>query len=154
GAGLARGYLGRPAATAERFVPDPFASEPGARMYRTGDLARWGAEGRLEFLGRRDRQVKVRGFRVEPAEIEATLSRHPAGSGGVVVASEEKSGGARLIAYVVAEEAALGDVRAFLRARLPEHLVPAVLVAIAEVPRLPNGKADPRALPPPPESRP
>ncbi|HKH48265.1 MAG TPA: amino acid adenylation domain-containing protein, partial [Thermoanaerobaculia bacterium] len=144
GAGLARGYLNRPDLTAERFVPDPFAAEPGERLYRTGDLARWLPGGRLEYLGRIDQQVKVRGFRVEPGEIEAALSRHPAVREAVVLAREDV-----LVAYVAAADGAApeaSELRDFLRAWLPEFLLPAACTVLPELPLTANGKVDRRAL--------
>jgi amino acid adenylation domain-containing protein len=151
GDGLARGYLGRAALTGERFVPDPFAERPGARMYRTGDRVRRLADGAVEFLGRVDRQVKVRGFRVEPGEIEAVLVRHPAVRDAVVEPVD--SGPEReLAAYVVAEEGeapAAADLRAHLGAHLPAHMVPAAFVFLPAFPLTPNGKVDRRALPAP-----
>ncbi|MGH3754123.1 MAG: amino acid adenylation domain-containing protein [Pseudonocardiaceae bacterium] len=150
GAGLARGYLGQAALTAERFVADPFAA--GQRLYRTGDLARWTAAGQLEFLGRADDQVKIRGFRVEPGEVAAALRRHPDVAESAVVVREDKPGVTRLVGYVVAMSGASVDpvaVRRHAAATLPDHLVPAAVVALPSFPLLPNGKLDRRALPEP-----
>jgi len=152
GVGLARGYLGQPALTAERFVPHPFSQQPGERLYRSGDLVRMRADGALEFLGRLDQQVKLRGFRIEPGEIEATLCQHPQVREAVVVVREEE-GERRLVAYLVAsrpEQApADSELRAWLTGRLPAHLLPAHLVLLDALPLLPNGKLDLRALPAP-----
>jgi amino acid adenylation domain-containing protein len=150
GAGLARGYHGQPALTAERFVPDALG-ESGGRLYRTGDVARRRADGRIDFLGRADHQVKLRGHRVELGEIEACLARHPALRGAVVLAREEQPGDLRLVAYVVAEGQAPAstELRSYLRARLPEPLVPGSFVFLDAWPLTPNGKIDRRALPAP-----
>ncbi len=151
GAGLARGYLHRPELTAERFVPDPFAAEPGARLYRTGDLARFRPDGELLFLGRVDHQVKVRGFRIEPGEIEAALRRHPQVAEAALLARGEP-GEQRLVAYVVGqpgEAPEVDELRSFLRARLPAHMVPWAFVALPALPLNANGKVDRRALPDP-----
>jgi len=158
GAGLARGYLGRPELTAEAFVPDPWAGHPGERLYRTGDLARCLPDGRIEFLGRRDRQVKVRGVRIEPGEIEGVLARHAAVREALVV----QGGDGGLVAYAVirpearASEADISEaaLRAFLREHLPELMVPGALVLLDRLPLTPNGKVDLRALPSPSGSRP
>ncbi|HVT16908.1 MAG TPA: condensation domain-containing protein, partial [Thermoanaerobaculia bacterium] len=150
GEGLARGYHRRPELTAERFVPDPFGA-PGARLYRTGDLVRRLPEGTLEFLGRGDLQVKVRGFRIELGEIEAVLASHPAVRECAVVARQDGERDRELVGYVVfrprPEEA--GGLRAFLAAKLPPYMVPAVFVTLAALPLSPSGKVDRNALPAP-----
>ncbi|HEV7648872.1 MAG TPA: amino acid adenylation domain-containing protein [Actinophytocola sp.] len=146
GRGLARGYAGQPGPSATRFVADPFAG-PGARMYRTGDRVRWGEDGNLEFLGRSDGQVKIRGHRVEPGEVESALLRHPGVRQAAVVARPDLRGGLRLVAYVAGEPAGL---REHVAAHLPDYLVPSAVVAVAD--RLPltrNGKLDVGALPEP-----
>ncbi|HEX2187288.1 MAG TPA: amino acid adenylation domain-containing protein, partial [Longimicrobiaceae bacterium] len=150
GAGVARGYRGRPGLTAERFVPDPFAAEPGARAYRTGDRVRWRPDGVLEFLGRVDLQVKVRGFRVEPGEVEAALRALPEVRECVVAARADGAGETRLVAYVVPEAGrapSAGELRAALGARLPDHMVPTAWVLLEALPLGPTGKVDRRALP-------
>ena len=148
GRGLARGYLGNPAATAEKFVPHPL--EPGARIYRTGDLARWLASGDVEFLGRIDHQVKIRGFRIEPGEIEAALLEHPAVREAVVVARDEGTGDRRLVAYLRTEiAAATAELRTFLQERLPAYMVPSAWVFLEEFPLTTGGKVDRAALPAP-----
>ncbi|MEV5717607.1 non-ribosomal peptide synthase/polyketide synthase [Amycolatopsis mediterranei] len=145
GTGLARGYLGQPALTAERFLADPFGA-PGARMYRTGDLVRWTPAQVLEFVGRADDQVKIRGFRVELGEIETALTAHPEVAEAVVVAAEN-GGSKRLVAYVVTT--GTPDLREFLLRSLPDYLVPAVFVPLEALPLNENGKVDRRALPAP-----
>ncbi|HWS86561.1 MAG TPA: amino acid adenylation domain-containing protein [Pyrinomonadaceae bacterium] len=156
GAGLARGYLSRAELTAEKFIPHPFSTEAGARLYRTGDLVRYLSDGRIEFLGRIDQQVKVRGYRIELGEIEAALLRHEAVREAVVIARAEE-GGARLVGYVVAEDgrtASAAELRGFLSERLPDYMVPSALVQLPELPLTPNGKVDRKALPAPEEVRP
>ena len=151
GAALARGYLGRPDATSERFVPNPFGG-PGERLYRTGDKVRYGASGELEFLGRFDDQVKVRGFRVELGEIEALLLRADSVREAVVVARELDAGSKQLVAYVVSEEREHLDVealRAQLKAKLPEYMVPPAFAVLDALPLTPSGKVDRKALPSP-----
>jgi amino acid adenylation domain-containing protein len=155
GAGLARGYLGRPALTAEKFIPSPFGDEPGARLFRTGDRVRWRPDGQLEFLGRLDDQVKVRGFRVDPAEVESALLRHPAVRQAAVAAFEDEAGDRRLAAYVVADgdpAAEPAELAGFLRERLPHHMVPSTVVRLDSLPLTPSGKVDRRALPAPDRS--
>ncbi|HSF40181.1 MAG TPA: amino acid adenylation domain-containing protein [Thermoanaerobaculia bacterium] len=148
GAGVARGYLGRPGLTAERFVPDPFGGEPGARLYRTGDLVRLRPSGSLEFLGRVDHQVKVHGFRIELGEVEAALARIPGVEGAVVLAERGSGAGDRLVAYVAAaglppEE----ELRRLLGERLPAYMIPASFAVLERFPRTPSGKVDRARLP-------
>jgi hypothetical protein len=150
GDGLARGYLNRPELTAERFIPDPFSDEPGARMYKTGDLARYRADGAIEFLGRSDFQVKVRGHRIELGEIESCLLEHPQVRETVVVARELTPGDQRLLAYwapVNGVTPSVGEFREYCQQHLPEHMVPHHFVKVAALPQTPNGKIDRNALP-------
>jgi aspartate racemase len=153
GDGLARGYWNRPDLTAESFVESPFDAAPGSRLYRTGDLARLSPDGTLEFLGRRDQQIKIQGFRVELAEVEAALQRHPAVSQNVVETRETAGGGRRLVAYVVLRPEAGscddGDLRNLLQQSLPDYMVPAAFVRLASLPLTANGKVDRRGLPEP-----
>lgn len=152
GVGLARGYLNRPELTAERFIPDPFSGEPGARLYRTGDLARYLPDGNIDFLGRADNQVKVRGHRIELEEIETVLSQHPSVRESAVAVREDVPGDQRLAAYYVPVDSATplaGELRRFLKGRLPDYMVPGVFVPLQALPLSPNGKVNRRALPPP-----
>jgi amino acid adenylation domain-containing protein len=150
GAGLARGYLNRRELTAERFIPSPF--EAGARLYRTGDLGRWRADGTLECLGRADNQVKIRGFRVELEEIEATLRQHSAIRQAVVVAREDHLGLKQLVAYLQPQNDSVppvGELRSYLKEKLPEYMIPSAFVTLETIPMTLNGKIDRKALPAP-----
>lgn len=149
GASVTRGYFNRPDLTAERFLPDPFSSFPGARLYRTGDVARYFADGRVEFLGRADDQIKIRGFRVELKEIEVVLQQHPAVQQVAVLAREDASSDRTLVAYVVFQPSSPADVNAlrnFSHERLPDHMVPSGWVALDSLPRNSHGKLDRQAL--------
>ncbi|MFJ8011036.1 amino acid adenylation domain-containing protein [Streptomyces sp. NPDC096339] len=153
GTGVARGYLGRPGLTARQFTPDPYGA-PGARMYRTGDLARRRPDGTVDYLGRRDQQVKIRGHRIEPGEIEAELARCPQVGHAAVVVREDTPGEQRLVGYVVPSEGQVADpaeLLGALAARLPAYMLPSAIVPLAALPVTPNGKLDRRALPAPPE---
>jgi amino acid adenylation domain-containing protein len=157
GVGLTQGYLNRPALTAERFIPHPFSDEPGARVYRTGDLARYLPDGNLEFLGRVDDQVKLRGYRIEPREIELALEQHPAIRQAVVLAREETPGETFLAAYLVLDREpapTTSALRRALQARLPDYMLPSTFVVVDRLPLTPSGKTDRRALPPPDRRRP
>jgi amino acid adenylation domain-containing protein len=159
GLGVARGYLGKPDLTAASFLPDPFAETPGGRLYRTGDRALWRADGALEFLGRSDFQVKIRGHRIEPGEIEQAMLQHPRVRQAAVVAREDETGQRRLVAYLVVEDRFVNrdelfvhsadELRSFLRGRLPEAMIPAFFVTLDAMPLSPNGKLDRKALPAP-----
>lgn len=152
GDGLARGYFNRPELTAEKFVPDPFSSRPGARMYRTGDVARFRPDGNLEYLGRVDHQVKVRGFRIELGEIEAVLEQHPAVQKAVASARDDDFGGKYLVGYFIPKPGkafSQSELREHLRKQLSDYMVPPALVALREFPLSANGKVDRKALPAP-----
>ncbi len=162
GCGVGRGYLGRPELTAERFLPNPYAAVPGSRMYRTGDVGRWRADQQLEITGRADRQIKIRGFRVEPAEIENALTGHPGVDKAAVIAHESDPGHQQLVAYYSRRSTAprngsagdqapdlpsAADLRAFLSARLPDFMVPGLFAEVDQMPLTPGGKVDRQALP-------
>jgi amino acid adenylation domain-containing protein len=152
GSGVSRGYLNKPAGTAERFVVDAFSGVSGARMYKTGDIARWHADGTIEYVGRSDSQVKVRGYRIELGEIAACIKKHPGVRNVSVVVREDESGNKRLVAYIVARDDAAPDVsslRDHVKAALPEFMVPSAFVTLAEFPLTPSGKLNHQALPPP-----
>ncbi len=151
GDGLARGYLGRPEMTAQRFVPDPFSRRSGKRLYRTGDRVRWLANGELEFTGRFDDQVKIRGYRIEPGEVANVLARESGVKEGIVIVGPGQNQQKRLIAYVVpeGEQVSATGLRKALKTRLPEYMVPSVIVLLEKFPLNANGKVDRKALPPP-----
>jgi len=151
GTGVARGYHRRPSLTAEQFLPHPYTRQPGARLYRTGDLGRFLPDGNIEFLGRADEQVKVRGFRIEISEIEAVLRQHTEVREGVVVPYDDEHRGLQLVAYVIPRkpETELSDLRDFLRDQLPEYMVPSAIVRLEAFPLTTNGKLDRKALPAP-----
>ena len=156
GVGLARGYLKRPELTAEKFIPHPFSSRPGARLYRTGDQCRWLPGGNIEFLGRLDDQVKLRGFRIELGEIEAVLRPCPGVAQVVVVLREDRPGDKRLVAYCVPREGAVlaqADLSQLAHEKLPEYMVPSAFIPLERLPLTPSGKLDRRALPPPDQDR-
>jgi amino acid adenylation domain-containing protein len=149
-AGLAKGYLNHPELTAEKFIAHPFSDEPQARLYRTGDLVKYLPDGNIEFIGRIDNQVKIRGFRIELGEVESAISQHPHVSQVTVVAREDNPGNKQLVAYVVSnsgEEISSNEIRASLKGKLPDYMLPAVVVCLDELPLTPNGKIDRRALP-------
>ncbi|MCP4654742.1 MAG: non-ribosomal peptide synthetase, partial [bacterium] len=149
--GLARGYFDRPALTAERFIPNPLGPCPGVRLYRTGDLVRYLVDGRIEFLGRGDFQVKLRGFRIELGEVESVLGAHPQVRACAVVARDDGAAGKCLVAYLVAHDRApaAGELRRHLLETLPEYMVPAVFMELEALPLTPSGKVDRRSLPAP-----
>jgi amino acid adenylation domain-containing protein len=152
GAGLARGYLNNPERTSEVFLPNPFSAEPGARMYKTGDRVRFLSDGNIEFIGRVDHQVKIRGFRIELGEIEAMLDQHPGIQASVVITREDRPGDKRLAAYFVPGSTDVphsGELRKYLKAKLPDYMVPSFFVELNEFPLTPNGKIDRKKLPEP-----
>jgi acyl carrier protein len=157
GEGLARGYWNRPKLNAEKFIKNPFEQENGSCLYRTGDLVRVLSDGNLEYLGRRDQQIKYHGFRIEPNEIESELCNHPNVSDATVIAKSDKQRDTYLVAYVVPalkEEFLVSKLRAFLKLSLPEYMIPSIFLSIDSIPLTPNGKLDRRALPEPDKQRP
>jgi amino acid adenylation domain-containing protein len=157
GMGLARGYLNRPNLTAERFVPNPFSPQPGARLYKTGDRVRYRADGRIEFLGRTDDQIKLRGFRIELKEIESRLRHHPLVSDALVILREDQSDEKRLVAYTVPKrgsEVGFSELRQFLQQQLPNYMIPSRFILLDALPLTPRGKVDRQALPSPSSHRP
>jgi amino acid adenylation domain-containing protein len=155
GAGVARGYLAEPDLTAERFVPDPFSGKPGARLYRSGDLVRYRRDGRIDFLGRLDNQVKIRGHRIEPGEAEAALRKDPQVREAIVLDRDERPGDKHLVAYIVPEQAtiSLAELQKNLRDQLPDYMMPTGWVLLDHIPLTPNGKVDRAALPDPARTR-
>ncbi|HEX5601181.1 MAG TPA: condensation domain-containing protein, partial [Pyrinomonadaceae bacterium] len=154
GACVTRGYINHPELTAEKFVPDHFSEEAGARLYKSGDLGRYLPDGNIEFLGRSDEQVKVRGFRIELGEIGATLGSHPAVRERIVIVREDTPGDKRLVAYLVVQQKLdIGELRSYLKGRLPEYMVPSAFVFLDVLPLTPNGKVDRHALPAPDATR-
>ena len=152
GEGLARGYANRPELSAERFLPNPFSKEPGARIYRTGDLVRYRADGKLECLGRIDHQLKIRGYRIELGEIESVLGAHPGIQANVVVLREDVAGEKQLVAYAVPKPGSTvssGELRTYLKTKVPDWMVPAAILMIEQMPMTANGKVDRKALPAP-----
>ncbi len=150
GVGLARGYLNRPELTAEKFVPNPFSAEPGARLYKTGDIARYLPDGSIDYLGRIDRMVKVRGFRIELSEIESTLREHPAVREAIALAHEDQAGYKKLVAYLVLEhqnQLSSHQLREYLQENIPDYMIPSIFVFLDAFPLTVNGKIDHRALP-------
>ena len=157
GAGLARGYWNRPELTTEKFVLNPFSKDDQERLYRTGDLCRWRADGNLEFLGRLDDQIKLRGFRIEPGEIESVLNEHSDITQATVILRKDRTGDERLVAYYVPKEGKSLDsfvLRIHLRDKLPDYMIPAAFVELEAIPLTPSGKIDRQALPTPDDSRP
>jgi amino acid adenylation domain-containing protein len=151
GDGLARGYLNRPELTAEMFIPNPFSAESGARLYKTGDLGRFLPDGNNEILGRIDNQVKIRGFRIELGEIELVLCQHPGVKEAVVVAREDVPGDKRLVAYLVAgsQDSSVSEISGFLKAKLPDYMIPSIFMFLDALPLTPSGKLDRKSLPAP-----
>ncbi|MUH00601.1 amino acid adenylation domain-containing protein, partial [Scytonema sp. UIC 10036] len=157
GASLARGYLNRPELTQEKFIPNPFSADPDSRLYKTGDLARYLPDGNIEYLGRIDNQVKVRGFRIELSEIETVLDQYPHVQASCAIVREDTPGDKRLVAYIMPHQhstATINELRQFLKAKLPDYMVPNAIVILESLPLTPNGKVDRRALPTPDQTRP